>query len=121
MKKAMELYNKGLAFSKEYKMVEAIKCFDEALIYAPEDWSLWLMKGIDLFFLKKYDEAIASYDKAITYGPTQSDPWKQKGLLLTLLKKEEEAQECFKMAASLGNKEAKKFIIKPKFSLFKRK
>jgi tetratricopeptide (TPR) repeat protein len=49
--------------SREYN--EAIKCFDEAIRFKPNDSVAYHLKGLCLQFLQDYAEAIRCFDNAL--------------------------------------------------------
>ena len=95
--------NKGAALYSLGKYDEAIKCYDKAIEFDPDNPVVWNNKGLALNSLGKYDEAIKCYDKAIEIDPDDADTWNNKGLALNSLGNDDEAKKCYDRSKKLGS------------------
>ncbi|WP_425361237.1 tetratricopeptide repeat protein [Candidatus Tisiphia endosymbiont of Ceraclea dissimilis] len=86
---------KGYNLAEEGKLEEAIKEYDLAIKYQPENSVNYYNKAIALAGLNKWQEAIKEYDLAIKYQPNNADAYNNKGIVLEKLGKWQEAiKEC---------------------------
>ncbi|WP_375333830.1 tetratricopeptide repeat protein [Candidatus Tisiphia endosymbiont of Xenochironomus xenolabis] len=86
---------KGYNLAEEGKLEEAIKEYDLAIKYQPENPVNYYNKAIALAGLNKWQEAIKEYDLAIKYQPNNADAYNNKGIVLEKLGKWQEAiKEC---------------------------
>lgn len=82
---------KGYNLAKEGKLQEAIKEYDLAIKYQPNNANVYNNKGTVLEKLGKWHEAIKEYDLAIKYSPDSAKLYCAKGVVLMLSHKLPEA------------------------------
>ncbi|HJD56629.1 tetratricopeptide repeat protein [Candidatus Tisiphia endosymbiont of Ptychoptera albimana] len=82
---------KGYNLAEEGKLEEAIKEYDLAIKYQPENPVNYYNKAIALAGLNKWQEAIKEYDLAIKYQPNNADAYNNKGIVLEKLGKWQDA------------------------------
>lgn len=61
-KKAKEFFEKG-----EY--LEAMECYEQAILINPKDPDLWNSKGLVLRTMGRYDEAIECFNQSLQIDP----------------------------------------------------
>jgi tetratricopeptide (TPR) repeat protein len=77
---------------------EAVKLYDEALRYKPDNVNAWLNRGFALDELDQREEAIDSYNKALVYDPDNSNCLYNRGVVLSKLDRHEEAVASYDRA-----------------------
>jgi tetratricopeptide (TPR) repeat protein len=88
--------------SQSGKSDEAIKAYEKAIEFNPQNAYAWDNKGIALGRLNKSDEAIKAFDKAIEINPQNSGAWGNKGNALADLNKPDEAIKAFDKAIEIN-------------------
>ncbi len=86
----------------EKNETQAIDCFEHAIDIDPDDAYAWLIKGILVDDLKRYEEAVACYDRALEIDPEFVDALYNKGILMKFLKRYEEALDCYDRALGIN-------------------
>jgi tetratricopeptide (TPR) repeat protein len=74
---------------------EAIKSYDRAISFKPDEPEAWSNRGVSLGKLGRYEEAIKSYDRAILFSPDKYDAGYNRGVALLNLGRYEEAIESY--------------------------
>ncbi len=92
--------NRGISLSNLGRHEEAIKSYDRAISFKPDDHESWSNRGISLSNLGRYEEAIESYDRAISSKPDDYEAWNNRGISLGDLGRYEEAIESYDRAIS---------------------
>ena len=76
--------------------------YDQAILSDLKDPELWMKKGNNLIFLKRYEEAITCYEKAISIDKSDTTKWAILGeALAEYLSRYKEAIYCFEKAIEL--------------------
>ncbi|CAD8129874.1 unnamed protein product [Paramecium sonneborni] len=92
IQKSQEICQKGYElWLNDNDYLEAIKNFDQALIWNPKNQSALQKKAYCLRLLKQYKEAIQWADKALDIDPKHEDTMKGKGISLFMLEEYKEA------------------------------
>lgn len=63
------LCKKGKEFFENGDYVEAISCYEQALLLKPNDPDLWNSKGLILRSMGRYNEAIDCFNKSLQIDP----------------------------------------------------
>ena len=88
----------GTEFSKQGKLEEAIKRFDEAIKINPRFELPWINKGLALYNLKDYKKALECFERAVEINPRFAGALMNKGRTLINLGRNEEALESLNKA-----------------------
>ena len=101
-KNAEDYFQAGYYYATvDEDFMQSIACFDRALEIEPDHDNAWILKGISLNNLKRYDDAIACFDRALEIKPDFAIAWNNKGLSLLNLKRYEEAIACYDRALEI--------------------
>jgi tetratricopeptide (TPR) repeat protein len=92
----------GAEFSKQGKLLDAMKCFDEAIKINPLFELPYLNKAGVFFNLREYDKALEAADKALELRASWSEALTLKGRILIHLKENQKALECLEKAVNLN-------------------
>lgn len=76
----------------------ALACFDELIVQAPNHAEAHVKKGMALERLKRLDEAIACYDRAIALNRSLTQAYLAKGGIYNRQERYAEALECYEQA-----------------------
>lgn len=87
-----------LFYKQKYK--ECIPYCDYILGENPSFHSAWMLKGLSLYRLTRYDEALACFNEAVELAPYMKGYWQNKGAALKKLHRDAEAKEAFLKADS---------------------
>jgi Flp pilus assembly protein TadD len=96
-------YEQGRALANLGKYVEALDCFDRAVLRCPDDPELWVFRGVTLIYLEQYEAALTSCDRALSISPTDPEAWVFRGVALQRLGRYRESYNSYDQA--LGNGE----------------
>jgi tetratricopeptide (TPR) repeat protein len=107
-KKAIYLYNKGLALCGLERNNEAMECYRKAIELNPNLADAWKDVGLVLKDSGRYKEAVKCFDKAKEIDPNLADAWLAKGLVLKDMGDQGEAVKCFDKAKECYDKNLKK-------------
>lgn len=80
-------------FQTESDYNSALTCLEEALVFQPDDYSLWSSHGLTLEKLGRYEEALASFRRSTKIEPTYCDHYNAGNMLLALGKYKEALDE----------------------------
>jgi len=69
MAKTDDLCKKGQIFFENGKYVEALGCYEQAILLSPKDPDLWNLKGLVLRTMGRYSEAIECFNKSLQIDP----------------------------------------------------
>ena len=111
--KAGKLYEANLIQGLSYKFegdekfrsrlyMEAIECFNKAIILIPQSPELYVNRGIAKHDLQEYTGAMKDYEKAIELNPLFAPAYYRRALLFLLWNKQEEACMDLWTAYKLG-------------------
>lgn len=81
----------------------AIVSCDESLAVDSAATNTWLLKGLMLHDLRRYEESIACYDRAIEINSDDVWTWNNKGISLVQLTRYEAAISCFDRAIAIDS------------------
>ena len=95
------LKNLGAALHRLGRLEEALKAYDKALMFAPEDAEIWTNIGKALMQAGRLDEASLSFEHALKLNPRWPDAAIGRGLALFQLRRYEEALACFDLVHAI--------------------
>jgi tetratricopeptide (TPR) repeat protein len=61
----------------------------------------WFDKGLELYWIGKYEESVKAFDEALKIEPNNYDTWMQKGWALHELGKYKDALEAFNQSLKI--------------------
>lgn len=93
--------NKGLSLAELGKYKLALRSYDRALSYKPNDYLTLVNKGNAFLNLKKDKKAINCYNKAIKSNPDDPIAWIKKAEAFKNLGKREQMVECAEIALKI--------------------
>jgi len=64
-----DLCQKGKNFFEDGQYLEAVECYEQALLLNPNDPDLWNSKGLVLRVMGRYNEAIDCFNKSLEIDP----------------------------------------------------
>jgi tetratricopeptide (TPR) repeat protein len=64
------LYSKALLLGMLDKYEESIEVADQAILKNPHSPAIYNLKGVHLYYLKRYDEAILAFDACLKLDPS---------------------------------------------------
>ena len=70
---------------------EVVASYDKYLAINPDEYLVWLHRGVALDRLERYEEAVASYEKGLAINPDEYFAWLFRGVTLERLERYEEA------------------------------
>jgi len=92
------LLGKGQTLLNLDKVEEALACFEEILVLAPDHPEALVKKGSVLERLRRLDEAIECYDRAISKDSSMTIAYLHKGGLFNRMARYNEALDCYEKA-----------------------
>lgn len=92
------LLGKGQVLLNLGQPENALACFDEAILAAPNRADTHVRKGMALERLKRLDEAVACYDRAIALNRSLTQAYLCKGGVFNQQERYAEALECYEQA-----------------------
>jgi tetratricopeptide (TPR) repeat protein len=92
------LLGKGQVLLNLGQPENALACFDEAILAAPNRAETHVRKGMALERLKRLDEAVACYDRAIALNRSLTQAYLCKGGVFNQQERYAEALECYEQA-----------------------
>jgi tetratricopeptide (TPR) repeat protein len=97
------LHKKALRLQKDGNHGEAIKNFDKALEFEPNNSELLYDKAISFQMLLRFDDAVEYYNKSLRIDPSNFAAFINKGLCLSSpnMNRQEDALFCFDQALIL--------------------
>lgn len=69
MNQINDLCKKGQNFFENGQYLEAIECYEQALLLNPKDPDIWNSKGSILRVMGRYNEAIDCFNKSLQIDP----------------------------------------------------
>jgi tetratricopeptide (TPR) repeat protein len=111
-KSAEQWHVEGVALARQGKLIEAHKCYDEAIKLKPDYAEVRYDKGVAYGKQGKLDQAIKCYEQAIGIKPGYSDAWYNKGQAHYQKKELDKAVECLKKVLEFepNNADAQKMM-----------
>jgi tetratricopeptide (TPR) repeat protein len=94
--------NTGLRLLSESRPVEAVQCFDEALILNENLEDIWLNRGKTLVTLGRIKESLASFNKVIELNDKNFEAYSYKGFLLAFKNDQDGFDKNIKIAMDLN-------------------
>ena len=112
--KAKELKEKGNAAFQKKNLIEAEKCYSEAIELNIGSRPLWTNRAICRNRMEKFQDALCDCDNALKIDPKCTKSITQKGNALFGLGRFDEAKKCYELLhtfgeSSLANTYLKKF------------
>jgi tetratricopeptide (TPR) repeat protein len=95
------LKNLGAALHRLGRLEEALKAYDKALMFAPEDAEIWTNIGRALTQAGRHDEACLSFEHALKLNPRSPDAAIGRGRVLFKQDRYEEALACFDLVSEM--------------------
>ena len=92
------LVGKGQVLMNLSQPENALACFDEAILAAPNHAETHMKKGMALERLKRFDDAIACYNRAIALNKSLTQAYLSKGGIYNQQERYSEALECYEQA-----------------------
>jgi tetratricopeptide (TPR) repeat protein len=92
------LLGKGQVLLSLGQAENALACFDDVIVQAPNHAEAHVKKGMALERLKRLDEAIACYDRAIALNRSLTQAYLAKGGIFNRQERYAEALECYEQA-----------------------
>jgi tetratricopeptide (TPR) repeat protein len=92
------LLGKGQTLLNLDKVEEALACFEQILVLAPDHPEALVKKGSVLERLRRLDEAIECYDRAISKDSSMTIAYLHKGGLFNRMARYNEALDCYEKA-----------------------
>lgn len=92
------LIGKGQVLLSLGQAENALACFDDVIVQAPNHAEAHVKKGMALERLKRLDEAIACYDRAIALNRSLTQAYLAKGGIYNRQERYAEALECYEQA-----------------------
>ncbi len=92
------LIGKGQVLLSLGQAENALHCFDDVIVQAPNHAEAHVKKGMALERLKRLDEAIACYDRAIALNRSLTQAYLAKGGIYNRQERYAEALECYEQA-----------------------
>ena len=89
------LKNLAAALHRVGRLEEALKAYDKALMFAPEDAEIWMNIGNALAQVGRHDEASLGFEHALSLNPRLPGASMGRGRALFKLARYEEALACF--------------------------
>jgi len=78
---------------------DAVNCYNKAIMYNPNNWNAWYLKGICLALSGRFDESVISFTEALLHNPENPDILKAKRDVLQRLVEKEDAHNARKFYA----------------------
>lgn len=94
--------NKGIAYKKMGRLLDAIQCHDRALQINPHIYLIWSNKGDVLLLMNRAKEAELCYKKALELNPRYEIAWNNLGVLYERWNRLNDARECFEKAVQVA-------------------
>ena len=88
---------------KPYGAYYSVECFlERASVFRPDDFNVWIVRGIYFTLQRQYDAAIGDFTTAINLEPQNANAHYNLGLAYFETKQYEKALEESKLAKALG-------------------
>lgn len=98
---ARYLVDLGMALRRLGRLEEALKAYDKALLFAPEDAAIWTDMGHVLTEAERYEESALSFEHALKLDSRLPEAAGGRGRALFHLGRYDEALTCFDLANEL--------------------
>ncbi len=99
---ALLYYSKGFILHNFEKYEEAIECFDEAIILAPNKTSIYFNRGFSKSAAENYYGAINDFTQALKETPKANYIYYNRGFAYEMTYEYKKAQEDYRKAIELG-------------------
>lgn len=93
---------KGVEMAEQARHAEALKCYDHALMLAPEDVQIWHDKGACYAEMGRHEEACECFSQALKIHPGYAMALVSRGLSLSALGRNEEALASYDTALNVN-------------------
>jgi tetratricopeptide (TPR) repeat protein len=93
------LLGRGQALLEQRHPVDALACFEQAIVIDGHAANAFIKKGAALERLGRLNEALASYERALAIDDSHADAYIGKGNVLNRLERYQDALACFEQAA----------------------
>jgi tetratricopeptide (TPR) repeat protein len=93
------LLGRGQALLEQRHPIDALACFEQAIVIDGHAANAFVKKGAALERLGRLDEALVSYERALGLDDSHADAYIGKGNVLNRLERYQEALACFEQAA----------------------
>lgn len=91
----------ALALQQRGQFAEAIKLYDQVLLFSPEDFDALHLKGLALYQIGRAEDAVKLLTKAIQKKPSVAQAYNNRGLALQALAKRDDALRDYGKAVQL--------------------
>lgn len=91
----------ALALQQRGQFADAIKLYDQVLLFSPDDFDAMHLKGLALYQLGRAEEAVKQLTKAIQKKPSVAQAYNNRGLAFQALAKRDDALSDFSKAIQL--------------------
>eukprot|EP00003_Mantamonas_plastica_P011013 TRINITY_DN2059_c0_g1_i1.p1 TRINITY_DN2059_c0_g1~~TRINITY_DN2059_c0_g1_i1.p1 ORF type:complete len:1605 (+),score=572.81 TRINITY_DN2059_c0_g1_i1:3933-8747(+) len=109
---AQEWVTLGLAHKKAGEMMDALRCYSQAVHKDPEATYAWFSWGMALKETKRFENAIECFQRCILLHPHKTMPYKQKALTFRAMSKPDEAMDTIEVAVQLDQDNADLQLIR---------
>ncbi|OPX69939.1 MAG: lipoprotein NlpI [Methanoregulaceae archaeon PtaB.Bin056] len=99
---ANTVYQQALDLYYQQKLDDALVTCERALLLNPKSSSSWVLKGLILDDLGRYQEALNAYDEAITLKPNSHIAYNNKGNTLKHMVRYDEALEAYDQSLKIN-------------------
>lgn len=103
---AIAHHNRGLAYARKGKDLEAIDDFTKTIQYNPKDVSAWYNRGLGYESLDRFEEALADFTQYIKLRPKEADGYNERGIVYEQMKKYDLALADYNKGLQLDPKDA---------------
>ncbi len=95
------LFYIGYAYTRINNWTEAMDYLDESILYSPDSYANYNLKGVCLFKLKRFEDAIACFKKALAIDKGSAIDYANIGICYKSLNKMEAAKQYLNISLEL--------------------